>query len=152
MLLCDCFTHRCSRFKFLVGFLFIIGDSVGVNYFVFAIILCSSKLLPGDFFIITALTKASSLVNTLLQSMPQIILQFYNNQFATQWSYFQIFSVGFSTLSLLYTCVKLTYAIDKIKQYETVSNTKKESSPSNKKNVVVVTDLNQEEEVYNSNL
>ena len=84
--------------------------------------------------------------------MPQIILQFYNNQFATQWSYFQIFSVGVSTLSLLYTCVKLTYAIDKIKQYETVSNTKKESSPSNKKNVVVVTDLNQEEEVYNSNL
>ena len=163
----------CNK-RSVVALLFIIGDSLGINYFIFTFILCSSNIYSGDVYIVDAMFRGSSLINSLFQSMPQLILQVYNNNYIEEWSLFSIFSLGASGLSLTYNCVKLVYAVDKIQQYETVvkasninpdynmvasvNSTKhahnvKHSQKSSKKiadnqNNVVITESEQDYEIY----
>ena len=101
--------------------LFVIGDSIGLNYFVFSTVLCCSNLFSGDFYIVDAMFRASSLINSLFQSTPQIVLQIYNNMQYNNWSVLTLTSISLSGLSLLYTIAKLVYAVDKMKQYESIS-------------------------------
>ena len=101
-----------SCFKLTTALLFILGDSVGLNYFVFSIILCCSNLYLGDFYIVDAMFRASSLINCLFQSTPQIALQIYNNMQFNNWSFLTIASISLSALSMVYTIAKLVYAVD----------------------------------------
>lgn len=110
-----------SCFKLTLFLLFILGDSIGLNYFVFTFILCRSTFFLGDFFIIDAMFRISALINCLFQSTPQIVLQVYNNQQFDSWTILNIISISTSGISMIYTCTKLTYALDKVKQYESVS-------------------------------
>ena len=104
--------------RLTIAFLLIIGDSFGLNYFIFSVILCKSSVYSGDFFIIDSLFRITTILNTLIQSMPQLIFQIYNNQITLNWSLFTILSLFFSILPLLYNFFKLLYAVDKIKIFE----------------------------------
>ncbi|OMJ90810.1 hypothetical protein SteCoe_6792 [Stentor coeruleus] len=167
----DLTKHHFSILKLLVALLFVIGDSFGVNYFVFTIILCTNTVTHGDFYIVDVLFKSSALVNSIFQSMPQIIVQIYNNQYMENWTIFTIFSVGATAFSMVYTIFKLGYAVDKVKQYEVAAGAEKNKAPEtnsastvpSKKlkaqparfssmNIIVPTDVNDEEEIYNSNI
>lgn len=120
-MLCDCCSGQFSSFKLYIALLFILGDTIGVNYFIFTVVLCTSKMRSGDFFIVEGIFRAGSMINSVFQSMPQLILQVYNNEKLQHWSLFSIFSVGISALSLVYNCTKLVHAIDKIGQFESIS-------------------------------
>ena len=117
----SCKGHSFSCFKLVLFTLFIIGDSIGANYFVFAGVLCNTTFFSGDFYIVDGMFRASSLINSLFQSTPQIVLQVYNNQQVDNWSILTIVSIGSSALSMLYTCTKLVYSLDKMQQYEIAS-------------------------------
>lgn len=156
VILCkECLQKQVSSERLQIILLFVIGDSIGLNYFVFTFILCHSNILSGDFYIVDSMFRSAALVNCLFQSMPQLVYQAYNNQIYGKWEIFPIFSVGISTISLFYTITKLVYAIDKVKQFEKVvnmgSDTQVHSSRSNNKgsaiDLVVSTD-NNHDEVY----
>lgn len=167
LLIIDIYKRRFSISKLLIALLFIIGDSIGLNYFIFTIILCSSDMSNGDFYIIDALFRACSLIDSLFQSMPQIVVQIYNNQIMGNWAIFNIFSIGISVVSLIYTIIKITYAIDKVQQYEKAASGISQvipSATSSKEfelvsfrkvpsmNIIVQTDeVENDNEVYNSN-
>lgn len=95
LVISDLINHHFSMLKLLVALLFVLGDSFGINYFVFSIILCANTVTDGDFYIVEALIKSSALVNSLFQSMPQIIVQIYNNHIMENWTIFNIFSIFF---------------------------------------------------------
>jgi hypothetical protein len=155
VLIKECKNHQVTSERFQIIILFVIGDSIGLNYFVFTFILCRSDILSGDFYIIDSMFRSAALINSLFQTMPQIVYQALNNQIYNNWKIFPIFSIGISTISLFYTITKLVYAIDKVKQFEKVSNigseTQVQSTRSNKKasavDLVISTD-NQHDEVY----
>ena len=155
VLLTDCCKrHSFSCFKLTLFTLFIIGDSIGANYFVFTGILCNSSIYSGDFYIIDGMFRASSLINALFQSTPQIVLQVYNNQQIDNWNLLTIISIGSSTLSLLYTCTKLAYSLDKISQYEIASvnyasrDIKINSIATAKKEFIIESQSDNQDEVY----
>ncbi|OMJ87152.1 hypothetical protein SteCoe_11151 [Stentor coeruleus] len=172
LVISDLINHRFSMLKLLVALLFVLGDSLGINYFVFSIILCSNTVTDGDFYIVEVLIKSSALINSLFQSMPQIIVQIYNNHIMRNWTIFNIFSVGATCSSMIYTIFKLSYAVDKVKQYEVAAEVDKGKAPEvdtvntaasrNSKaravkctmmNIIVPTEENNEDdEVYNSNI
>ena len=161
-----CSQKPLSSFKFFIFFLFFIGDSIGLNYFVFTFVLCGSNMIVGDFYVIDAMFRSSTLVNSLFQATPQIVIQVYNNQQIKNWNFLKIISIGVAGLSLIYTLTKLAYAIDKVKQYENACCITDRKNTGNKinieitehqKNNMVVTDHNKisnvnfEDEVYDEN-
>ena len=139
-----------SMTRFKIALLFILGDSFGLNYFVFSIILYRSSILSGDFFIIDSLFRATALLNSLLQSMPQIVFQAYNNQLIDTWDPFTVTSIGISFASLFYTIFKLVFAIDKIKQYEEVIKKNPNSEISGKNKIIPSQTENNDEDAYAS--
>lgn len=124
VLLRDC--CRCTfgnmHFKLGLGLLLALGGPLGIPLFVYAVLLATNDSHTGDFFIIEGLSKASSLVEAMFQSLPQIGIQFYNNQFSGNWTILKICSIGVSGLGILYTCYKLCHAIDKMQHYENASS------------------------------
>ena len=95
-----------------------IGGPFGIPLFVYAFILAINDSNEGDFYIIEGLSRATSLVEALFESLPQICIQFYNNQYYGNWQPLRICSVSVSAIAIAYTCYKLCHAIDKIHQYE----------------------------------
>lgn len=121
ILISDCCKGiKFSRLKLILFILFTFGDSIGLNYFVFTFVLMFSDTFVGDFYIIDLLFRSTALINGLFHSIPQICLQSYNNQILSNWNILTMLSVGISGLSLVYTLVKLVYAIDKVQQYENI--------------------------------
>ena len=82
--------------------------------FIYAILLAANDSHIGDIYIIEGFSRASSLVEAMFQSLPQIGKQFYNNQFNSNWSALKYFSICVSGLGIVYTCYKLCHALDKI--------------------------------------
>ena len=113
---------RCSfgriHFKLGLGLMIAIGGPFGIPLFVYAFILAINDSNEGDFYIIEGLSRATSLVEALFESLPQICIQFYNNQYYGNWQPLRICSVSVSAIAIAYTCYKLCHAIDKIHQYE----------------------------------
>ena len=122
-LLIDCCRGRCknAHFKFGLGLLLAVGGPLGIPLFIYAILLAANDSHTGDFYIIEGLSRASSLVEAMFQSLPQIGIQFYNNQFNSNWSALKYCSISVSGLGIVYTCYKLCHALDKIQHYEMAS-------------------------------
>lgn len=160
ILVIECTKNEVTTERIQIIFLFVIGDSMGINYFVFTYILCHSNILSGDFYIIDNMFRSAALVNSLFQSMPQIVYQAYNNQIINNWGIFNIFSIGISTVSLFYTITKLVYSIDKMKQFDKVMNINGSTEfqrevvtgKSMQGVIMAVTDNHNEEEIYNQSL
>ena len=123
LLLRDCCRGNCRNmhFKLGLGLLLAIGGPLGIPLFIYAILLAMNDSNTGDFYIIEGLSRASSLVEAMFQSLPQIGIQFYNNQFNSNWSIIKYCSISVSGLSIVYTCYKLCHALDKIQHYEMAS-------------------------------
>lgn len=115
-----CKSKSFSKFKLCLFLLFIFGDSLGLNYFMFTFVFICSETLKGDFYVIDVLFRSTALINGLFHSIPQICLQVYNNQLSNNWNILTMVSISLSGLSLVYTLVKLVYAIDKVQQYESI--------------------------------
>jgi hypothetical protein len=150
-----CKNSSFSSFKLFMFLLFILGDSIGLNYFVFAFVMCLSQVSKADYYIIDAMFRASSLINSLFQSIPQIVLQVYNNLMINSWPTFNIICIGVSVLSMIYSCVKLVYAVDKMKQNEngyiensTIPRNSSKIVQSDFDEVKLETEKNVENEVY----
>lgn len=126
-----CKSQKFSFFKFLIFLLFIIGDSLGITYFIFTGILCCTNFFVGDFYIIDSMFRATCLITSLFRSIPQVIMQIYNNQKFNSWNILTIISIGASFLSFFYTILKLAYSIDKVQQYESVYS--KSAKPTDEK-------------------
>ena len=67
---------------------------------------------------IEALSRAAGLVEGLFESLPQSIIQGYNNHVSQNWTYFTVVSLAISFCSFLYTFIKLAYALDRMGYYE----------------------------------
>lgn len=159
VLVIECINKELTSERIWIILLFVIGDSIGLNYFVFTVILCYSNILSGDFYVIDSMFRSAALFNSLFQSMPQIVYQVYNNQLINSWGVFTIFSIGISSVSLLYTITKLVYSIDKVKQFNKVMNLNGNTEVRNSTNVknskgdiIVSTDNQNEEEIYNQSI
>lgn len=159
VLVVECAKKELTSERIWIILLFVVGDSIGLNYFVFTFILCYSNILSGDFYVIDSMFRSAALFNSLFQSMPQIVYQVYNNQLINSWGVFTIFSVGISSVSLVYTITKLVYSIDKVRQFDKVMNlggsTEVRTSNSVKKSegaIIISTDNQNEDEVYNQSI
>jgi hypothetical protein len=94
-------------------------------------------MIVGDFYVIDAMFRSSTLVNSLFQATPQIVIQVYNNQQIKNWNFLTIISIGVAGLSLIYTLTKLAYAIDKVKQYENACCITDRKNTGNKINIEI---------------
>ena len=117
--------HDCCRgnwdvmpSKLGLGLLLAIGGPLGLPLFIYGIILAIATPDEGDMFIIQGLSRASSLVEALFHSLPQVGLQFYNNQVNHSWSELKYCSICVSVLSIAYTCYKLCHALDQLQNYD----------------------------------
>lgn len=117
------------HFKLGLGLMITIGGPIGLPMFVYAGILAYSETHTGDFYIIEAISRSTSLVEALFESLPQIAIQFYNNAQLQTWETLQILSIVISVVSLFYTGYKLCFAVDKMQQYEIASARIKPESP-----------------------
>ena len=122
--LCQCDFSQ-TLFKLGIGTMITFGGPFGVPLFVYAGLLACNASNTGDFFIIEGLSRSTTLVEAMFESLPQIVIQVFNNQAVGKWEPLKYCSLGISTLGVIYCCYKLCHAIDKIKQYENVSGQNK---------------------------
>lgn len=93
--------------QLLIVFAFIVGDFIGINYFVIGITLCISKFSSQNLYFWDSLLSISCVVNSALQTVPLIMIQFFNNQENENWNSLTFFSFGTSASWLGFTCVRL---------------------------------------------
>lgn len=154
-----CLFNLCSKqytrlkFNLSVGLLIALGGSLGIPLFVFAIILGVNKSYSGDFYIIESLARSTTLVQVLFDSLPQILIQIFNNQNNRGWNYYTWASIGITSVGALYSFIKLCHALDKIQHFEQASQniSPKKKDPVKGKSQVVVTAHENEESNKNNN-
>mmetsp|Transcript_741 Transcript_741/g.1184 ORF Transcript_741/g.1184 Transcript_741/m.1184 type:complete len:211 (-) Transcript_741:1096-1728(-) len=126
LLVTCCYTiNDCCKLRFQplplkigLGLLIAIGEPVGISQCVFGTLILSN---PSDYSgrsYIELLSRAGSFVEGVFETLPQFIIQFYNNQMLDSWNYLSVISMTISILSLVYTCLKLGCAIDRLKKEE----------------------------------
>ena len=82
--ICKCrFSH--IPIKLALGLLITLGGPVGAPLFVYAVLLAFNKSKTGDFHIIEGISKGTSLVEALFESLPQIVIQTMNNTENSMW-------------------------------------------------------------------
>jgi hypothetical protein len=123
LVLIDCCKRDFSKihFKAGLGLMISLGGPLGVPLFVYAFILSTSSHHTGDFYIIEGLSRSTTLVEALFESLPQIAIQVYNNQIRNSWTPFTMASLTLSSLAIVYSFAKLCDAVDKINHYEIAS-------------------------------
>ena len=111
--------------KLALGLLITLGGPIGAPLFVYAVLLAFNKSKTGDFHIIEGISKGTSLVEALFESLPQIVIQTMNNTENSTWMEpITIIPIGISSVCILWTLYKLCSAIDKVQQFETASSMK----------------------------
>ena len=144
-------------FKMSLGLLITIGGPIGAPLFVYAGLLSCTNSKTGDFHIIEGIARGTSLIESLFESLPQIVIQIFNNLKTSSWSEpFKIIPICFSLLGLLYTIYKLCYSLDKMQHYESAVSMKvrpemtemKASTARRLSNTKVHSSNNNNEEVY----
>ena len=147
--------HDCCRgnwdvmpSKLGLGLLLAIGGPLGLPLFIYGIVLAIATPDEGDMFIIQGLSRASSLVEALFHSLPQVGLQFYNNQVNHSWSELKYCSICVSVLSIVYTCCKFCYALDQLQNYERTASPVKPEVVEGRTNIERRVD--EELEIYNA--
>ena len=71
-----------------------------------------------EFYIIEGLARTSGFIEGVFESLPQLIVQSYNNIETNNWDLFTITSICLSAGGFLYTYIKLVHALDKMRRYE----------------------------------
>lgn len=135
------------RFNIAIGLLLAFGGPIGIPLFSYAIILGVNKSYSGDFYIIESLSRSTTLVEILFESLPQVLIQIFNNQNNKSWNYYTWASIGVSSLGALYSFFKLCHALDKIHQFEQASQSKspsKKESQKGKSQIVATAHENEE--------
>ena len=93
-------------------------EPFGLILCIFGCIIAKDKSKKMDFYLIEAAARTAGFVEGVFESLPQLVLQSFNNAENQNWTIFTIASVCFSAVGFLYTCFKLLYAIDKVKYFE----------------------------------
>jgi hypothetical protein len=138
--LSDCFKCNFSETlqKLGIGLLITIGGPLGLPLFVYAVLLMTNNSRTGDFHVIEGISKATSLIEALFESIPQIGLQVYNNLNTSGWQNpLRIAPICFSVLCVGYTVYKLCHALDKMQQYESAHSMKIKPQTSEVKTATV---------------
>lgn len=120
-ILSDCLKGRFSEIlqKLGIGLMITVGGPFGLPLFVYAGLLIFNNSRTGDFHVIEGISKATSLIEALFESIPQVGLQVYNNLNTNGWNDpLKIAPICFSVLCVAYTVYKLCHALDKMQQYE----------------------------------
>lgn len=65
--------------RLCLGFIICIGEPIALAIFIFGITLLRIKATDRDFYMVDALARASSMIDGILESFPQLIIQSYNN-------------------------------------------------------------------------
>jgi len=130
-----------------------LGGPLGVPLFLFAIILGVSKSYRGDFYIIESLTRSTTLVQVLFDSLPEILIQIFNNQNNRGWNFYTWGSIGITSAGAIYSSVKLCHALDKVQHFEQASQniTPKKKDSAKVQSQIVVTAHENEESNKNNN-
>lgn len=159
----DCVKCNFSRthFKFGLGILIAIGGPIGLPLFAYAWLLASNQsTTTGDFHIIEGISKITSLIESMFESLPQVGLQVYNNLETNSWDDpLNIIPIVVSLLCTAYTIYKICSSVDKIRQYENASNIKELSGQKiepntdksgNSNSYKIVNKKSEEDEFYDS--
>lgn len=153
------FTAGC--FKLSLGLLITIGGPLGLPLFFYAGLLACSNSKTGDFHIIDLIARGTSLIESVFESLPQIILQIFNNLKISGWEDpLKIIPICFSVLGMIYTLYKLCYSLDKVQQYQSAVSMKikpemteiKSSTDRGSRNsqIKLQSSNNEKDEVYNN--
>jgi hypothetical protein len=110
-----------------------LGGPIGLPLFVYAIVLGVNKSYSGDFYIVESLARSTTLVEALFESLPQLVLQVFNNHRNGHWNYYTWSSIIITSVGALYSFVKLCQALDKVQHFEQACQEKQS------KNAVVAT-------------
>lgn len=102
-------SHPNLGIKLLFGSLFVIGEPIGLSSLGFALYYLRSSHSVEYKDVIEMVTRTSNLIEALLESLPQMIIQLYNSP---EIKFILIFSVTASSLSMLYSCLRLLYVLD----------------------------------------
>lgn len=154
-------TFARTHYKFGFGLLIAIGGPIGLPLFAYAWLLAYNKsTTTGDFHIIEAISKVTSLIESMFESLPQVGLQVYNNLETNAWDDpLNIIPIVVSLLCTAYTVYKICSSIDKIRQYENASNHKELSGnkiepntnkSGNSNTYRIVNKISEEDEFYAS--
>ena len=106
--------------KFFIGLVSTIAEPFGLVLCIFGCILTRKNSKKSDFFVVEALMRSAGFVEGIFESLPQLLIQSYNNIENDNWTAFTVASIAFSAGGFLYTCLKLLYALDKVRHYEGV--------------------------------
>lgn len=142
------------RFNLAIGLFLTFGGPIGIPLFAYAIILGVNKSYSGDFYIIESLSRSTSLVEILFESLPHVMIQLFNNQNNKSWNYYTWASIGISSLGALYSFFKLCHALDKIQHFEQASqheSPSKKGSQKGKSQVVATAHENENEDEEKEN-
>ena len=127
---CKC-NYTKTTYKLGLGIMITFGGPIGVPLFFYAIILSCNQSHTGDFYIIEGISRCTTLIESLFESLPQIAIQVYNNQLVNDWSELKISSIAISAVGVMYASYKLCHAVDKIQHYENASAEQAVSAVSN---------------------
>lgn len=145
----DLFKCNCSHFsvKLGLGVMFAVLEPTGLLICIFGILLTTTSLKKVEFYVAEGITRSAGFVEGIFESLPQLVIQTYNNMLNDDWSLVNIVSMLLSGGGFLYTCVRLVYALDMIKSHEAIETeiaVKRDEEPANH----LSTHHNEEEEVY----
>lgn len=121
------------KFTLGVGIMITLGGPIGLPLFVYAIVLGVNRSYSGDFYIVESLARSTTLVEVLFESLPEIVLQIFNNHRNGKWNYYTWTSIIVTSVGALYSFIKLCQALDKVQHFEQASQQKQ------KRSAVVVT-------------
>lgn len=149
----DLFKCRFSKilFKLGGGLLIAVGGPLGIPLFVYAVTLAMNDSHTGDFHIIDAIVRVTSLIESVFESLPQIALQVYNNNKMNLWKTpVKCVPIILSVLGIAYTVYKLCFSLDKVQQYESAVSLKIRPSISDDK-VTTARKSNHKSDLQNMN-
>ena len=115
--LCRGAPRLCLR-KCGLGLLIAVADPLGLLLCGFGCALTRKRAKKQDFYVAETLTRTAGFVEGLLESLPQLVLQSYNNMETDNWDAFTISSVALSAGGFLYSYIKLLHALDKVRHTE----------------------------------
>lgn len=116
-LLKQCQGHtREAILSFLLAFTAGPLESFGIVHCVFGCAIKTQKTKTIGYFAAEGLTRAAGFIVGLLNSLPQVVIQVYNNLENGNWELLNVVSLLLSSTGFFYTLVKCFWAVDNIQK------------------------------------
>lgn len=116
-LLKQCQGHsREAVVNFLLAFVVGALESLGIVHCVFGCAIKTQKTKTIGYFAAEGLTRAAGFIVGLVNSLPQVMIQVYNNLENKNWETLNVVSLVLSVAGFVYTLLKCFWAVDNIQK------------------------------------